>query len=71
MFRVAVTADSADAEIKTKIAILDKNIFKGDYDLCKIISIDLSESEKIAYGNYWHTYREENANLEHHIGRVY
>ena len=58
-------------EIPIKIAIMDNKITKGDYDLANKIPIDMSESEKTAYGNEWRTFRERNANLENHRGQAY
>ena len=58
-------------EIPIKIAIMDNRIAKGYYDLANKIPIDMSESEKTAYGNEWRTYRERNSKLENHRGQAY
>ena len=71
MIRVAEIDNLSDMEIPIKIAIMDNKITKGDYDLANKIPIDMSESEKTAYGNEWRTYREQNANLENHRGQAY
>ena len=47
-----------------KIVILDDKIIKGDYELSKKNTIEISESDDTTYGNDWHTYREINSNLE-------
>ena len=57
------TPESSDADIPTKIAILENDIVKGDYDLANEIHIYIPESEKTEYGNEWRTYREQNSNL--------
>ena len=57
MLREASTDDPSDAELPTKIAILDNEIAKGDYDIANKIPIYMSESEKTTYGNEWRTYR--------------
>ena len=71
MVRSEATADPSDAEIPTKIAIMDNNIAKGDYDLANNIPIEMLESEKTAHGNEWRTYRERNANPEIYISLKY
>ena len=71
MLRAAATADPSQAELPTKITILDNDIPKGDYDLANKISIEMSESEKTEYGNEWRTYQERNANLENHRVQAY
>ena len=53
------------------IEILDNEIVKGDYDICNKIPIDILDSEKTAFENYWHTYQERNSKSEKHIGQVY
>ena len=55
ILRAAATAEPSDAEIPTKIVMIENEITKGDYDLSNKIPIDMSESEKTAYGNEWHT----------------
>ena len=55
MIRVAEIDNLSDMEIPIKIAIMDNKITKGDYDLANKIPIDMSESEKTAYGNEWRT----------------
>ena len=55
ILRAAATAEQLDAEISTKISIMENEITKGDYDLSNKIPIDMSESEKTAYGNEWNT----------------
>ena len=57
MLREAATADPEDVELPTKIEILYTKIAKGYYELSNEIPIDMSESDKTAYGNGWHTYR--------------
>ena len=57
MLRSSATADPSDAELPTKISIMDNNITKVYYDLANKISIEMSESEKTAHGNKWRTYR--------------
>ena len=64
MIRAAATADPSDVELPTKIAIMDNEISKVDYDLANKIPINTSESDKTAYGNEWRTYQERNSNLE-------
>ena len=56
MHRAAETAYPSDAELPTKISILENDIFKVDYDLANDIPIEMSESEKTVYGNGWRTY---------------
>ena len=58
MFTVAATVEPANSELPTKIAILEKEITKGEYELSNKIPIDMSESEKTTYGNNWRTYQE-------------
>ena len=71
ILRESASADPIYTEILTKIAILDNKITKGDYDLSNEISIDMPESDKTAYVNDWHTYRERNNNLEKHKEQAY
>ena len=54
-----------------KIVILDDKIIKGDYELSKKNTIEISESDDTTYGNDWHTYREINSNLEDKRGQLY
>ena len=44
MLRSSATSDTSDAELPTKISIMDNEITKGDYNLAKKISIEMSES---------------------------
>ena len=44
MLRAAVIYEPSDAELSTKIAIMDNEITKGDYDLANDTPIDMSES---------------------------
>ena len=69
--REAATADPSYTELPKKIEMLYNEISKGDYDLAAKIPIDMSESEKTAYGNECRTYQERNTNLEKHRGQVY
>ena len=71
MIRSEAAAEPSDTELPLKIAILDNYIAKGDYDLANEIPIEMSESEKTAYGNEWLTHREQNANLEKHRDQAY
>ena len=41
ILRAAATADPSDAELPTRIEILDNEIAKGDYDLSNEIPIDM------------------------------
>ena len=43
-----------------KIVILDNKITKGKYEPSNKIPIKVSNSEKTAYGNDWHTYLDQN-----------
>ena len=49
-----------------KIEIIDNDIAKGDYAIANKIPIEMSKSEKTAYGNEWRTYQEINTNPENH-----
>ena len=69
--RSAATADPSDAELQMKVAILDNEVTKWDYDIANEIPIEMSESEKTAYVNEWCTYQEWNSNLENHRGQAY
>ena len=71
MLRSSATYDPSDAELPLKIAIMDNEIAKGDYDTANKIPIDMSESENTTYGNEWSIYREQNTKLESHIGQAY
>ena len=51
MLRASATSDPSDAEIPTKIEILDNKIARGDYELANDIPMEMLESEKTAYGN--------------------
>ena len=51
MLRSAVTSDPSYADIPKKIAMMDIVISNGDYDLANEIPIEISDSEKTAYGN--------------------
>ena len=55
MLRSASTADPSDVELPTKIAVMNSDISKGDYDIANKIPIEMSDSEKTAYGNEWRT----------------
>ena len=44
MLREAATADPSDAELPTKIAIMENEIAKGDYELSNEIPIEMSKS---------------------------
>ena len=50
---------------------MDNDITRGDYDLANKILIEMSQSDKTAYGNEWRTYQERNTNLENHRGQAY
>ena len=39
ILRAVATADPSDAELRTKIAIMDNGISKGDYDTANVIPI--------------------------------
>ena len=71
MLRAAATAGPSDAELPTKIAILEKNIAKGDYELSNEIPIEMSDSYKTVFGNEFLTYQERNSNLEKHLFQAY
>ena len=71
MLRSAAKSDPSDAELPTKISILDNNIAKGDYDVGNKTPIEMLESEKTTYGNEWYTYQYRNDNLENHRGQEY
>ena len=71
ILRASATSDPSDAELPMKIAILDNDISKGDYELSNNIPKDMPESEKTAYCNYWRTYRERNSNLGNHGDKAY
>ena len=51
------TSEPSDVELPTKIKIMNNEVTKGDYDLANKIHIEMSESEKTAYGNEWRTYQ--------------
>ena len=51
MLRAAATADPSDVELQMKIAILDNEIAKGDYDFSNKIPIEMLDSENTSYGN--------------------
>ena len=57
MLRAAATADRSDADLLMKISMLYNKITKGDYDLDKEISIEMSESENTEYVYECCTYR--------------
>ena len=71
MLRAAAASDPTDAELPMKIVILDNNIMKGDYELAKYTSIEMSDSENMMYGNDWRTYRDLNSCLEKHRDQTY
>ena len=50
---------------------MENDTAKGDYSLSNEIPIEMSESEKTTYKNYWITYQEKNDNPENHRGRPY
>ena len=56
ILRKAVSAEPADTDLIMKIAILDNEISKGDYDLSNKITVEMLGSEKTAHGNHWCTY---------------
>ena len=58
-------------EPPTKIAILENEIAKGDYDLANDIPIEMSESEKTEYRNGWCNYQERNYNPEKNISQAF
>ena len=53
--KASATSNPLDENLTTKIAILDNEIAKGDYKLDNKIPIEMSNSEKTAYGNDWCT----------------
>ena len=57
MLRSEATADPSDAELPMKIAIMDNEIAKGDYELSNKIPIEMSQSDKTTYFNEWRTYQ--------------
>ena len=49
MIRSSETADPSDKDLPMKIAIFDKNIAKGDYNISNEILIEISDSERTTY----------------------
>ena len=58
MLRSPATADPSHAELPMNIAILDNDTAKRDYEITNDTPIEISESEKTAYGNEWRTYQD-------------
>ena len=57
MLRAAATDEPSDAKIPTKISILENRTSKGDYYLANEKTIEMSKSDKTAYGkNSAHSY---------------
>jgi hypothetical protein len=70
LLRVAVAA-GVDAEAPMKLAILENQIAKGEFEANTAVPIELTDSEKTQDGNEWRTYRERNANLIKHRGQAF
>jgi hypothetical protein len=66
----AVAAGGAE-DAPMKLAILENEIARGEFEASVEIPIDLNDSEKTQHINDWRSCRERNANLLKHRGQAF
>jgi hypothetical protein len=69
ILEAAVLAKDPDAPMK--LAILQNEIYQGDFLSSNEVAMELNDSEKTQFSNEWRTFRERNANLIKHRGQAF
>ena len=64
-------ADGKDPEAPMKLATLQNEIAKAEFDMTQDVPIELTDSEKTQYSNAWRTFRERNSSLIKNRGQVF